>query len=53
MICFPRIAQIFTDSFYIILKIPIIKTFMTENEISFHVRKSIFDVYNELGPGLL
>lgn len=26
---------------------------MTENEISFHVRKSIFDVYNELGPGLL
>lgn len=26
---------------------------MTENEISFHIRKSIFDVYNELGPGLL
>lgn len=26
---------------------------MNENEISFHVRKSIFDVYNELGPGLL
>lgn len=26
---------------------------MNENEISFHIRKSIFDVYNELGPGLL
>lgn len=26
---------------------------MNENDISFHVRKSIFDVYNELGPGLL
>ncbi|SHL67585.1 GxxExxY protein [Chryseobacterium polytrichastri] len=26
---------------------------MTENEISFYIRKSIFSVYNELGPGLL
>lgn len=26
---------------------------MKENEISFLIRKSIFDVYNELGPGLL
>lgn len=26
---------------------------MNENEISFLIRKSIFDVYNELGPGLL
>ena len=26
---------------------------MNENDISFHVRKSIFDIYNELGPGLL
>ena len=26
---------------------------MNENDISSHVRKSIFDVYNELGPGLL
>ncbi|MBK1896861.1 GxxExxY protein [Chryseobacterium paridis] len=26
---------------------------MNENEISFYVRKSIFSVYNELGPGLL
>jgi GxxExxY protein len=26
---------------------------MTENEISFYVRKAIFSVYNELGPGLL
>ncbi|OBW42413.1 hypothetical protein AB670_01219 [Chryseobacterium sp. MOF25P] len=26
---------------------------MNENEISFNIRKSIFDVYNELGPGLL
>lgn len=26
---------------------------MTENEISFLVRKSIFNVYNKLGPGLL
>jgi GxxExxY protein len=26
---------------------------MKENEISFYVRKSIFSVYNELGPGLL
>ncbi|WP_341483030.1 GxxExxY protein [Chryseobacterium pyrolae] len=25
---------------------------MTENEISFYIRKSIFSVYNELGPGL-
>lgn len=26
---------------------------MTENEISYLVRKSIFNVYNKLGPGLL
>lgn len=26
---------------------------MKENEISFYIRKSIFSVYNELGPGLL
>lgn len=26
---------------------------MTENEISYIVRKSIFKVYNQLGPGLL
>ncbi|MDM1554791.1 MULTISPECIES: GxxExxY protein [Chryseobacterium] len=26
---------------------------MKENEISFNIRKSIFSVYNELGPGLL
>ena len=26
---------------------------MYENEISFYIRKSIFSVYNELGPGLL
>lgn len=26
---------------------------MKENEISFHIRKCIFSVYNELGPGLL
>jgi GxxExxY protein len=26
---------------------------MTENELSFYIRKSIFSVYNELGPGLL
>lgn len=26
---------------------------MTENEISFYIRKSIFSVYNGLGPGLL
>ncbi|WP_294198718.1 MULTISPECIES: GxxExxY protein [Chryseobacterium] len=26
---------------------------MKENEISFYVRKAIFSVYNELGPGLL
>lgn len=25
---------------------------MTENEISFYIRKSVFSVYNELGPGL-
>ncbi|MFY1046454.1 GxxExxY protein [Chryseobacterium sp. GP-SGM7] len=25
---------------------------MKENEISFYVRKAIFSVYNELGPGL-
>lgn len=27
--------------------------FMTENEISYIVRKSVFKVYNQLGPGLL
>lgn len=26
---------------------------MKENEISFYIRKSIFSVYNEFGPGLL
>lgn len=26
---------------------------MTENELSFYIRKCIFSVYNELGPGLL
>lgn len=26
---------------------------MKENEISFYIRKAIFSVYNELGPGLL
>ncbi|MDQ1856245.1 GxxExxY protein [Chryseobacterium sp. WLY505] len=26
---------------------------MKESEISFYIRKSIFSVYNELGPGLL
>lgn len=26
---------------------------MNENEISFYIRKSIFSVYNEVGPGLL
>ena len=26
---------------------------MTENEISYQIRGAIFDVYNELGPGLL
>lgn len=26
---------------------------MKENEISFYIRKSIFSVYTELGPGLL
>lgn len=26
---------------------------MQENEISFYIRKAIFNVYNELGPGLL
>lgn len=26
---------------------------MTENEISYKVRKAIFNVYNGLGPGLL
>ncbi len=26
---------------------------MTENQISYQIRGSIFDVYNELGPGLL
>ncbi|MGI9579668.1 GxxExxY protein [Chryseobacterium sp. RRHN12] len=26
---------------------------MNENEIRFYIRKSIFSVYSELGPGLL
>ena len=26
---------------------------MTDNEITFRIRGAIFDVYNELGPGLL
>lgn len=26
---------------------------MTENEITYEIRGAIFDVYNELGPGLL
>lgn len=26
---------------------------MTENEISYQIRGAIFDIYNELGPGLL
>lgn len=26
---------------------------MTTNEISYEIRGAIFDVYNELGPGLL
>ena len=26
---------------------------MTENEITYLIRKSIFEVYNHLGPGLL
>ncbi len=26
---------------------------MTENEITYQIRGAIFDVYNELGPGLL
>lgn len=26
---------------------------MTENEISYIIRKSVFNVYNQLGPGLL
>ncbi|MDQ1858674.1 GxxExxY protein [Chryseobacterium sp. WLY505] len=26
---------------------------MTENEISYIVRKCVFNVYNQLGPGLL
>ena len=26
---------------------------MTDNEITFQIRGAIFDVYNELGPGLL
>ena len=26
---------------------------MTENEITFLIRKAIFEVYNTLGPGLL
>ena len=26
---------------------------MTENEVSYQIRGAIFDVYNELGPGLL
>jgi len=30
-----------------------ITTDMTENQISYQIRGAIFDVYNELGPGLL
>ena len=30
-----------------------ITTEMTENQISYQIRGAIFDVYNELGPGLL
>lgn len=26
---------------------------MTENEISYEIRKAIYEVYNETGPGLL
>ena len=26
---------------------------MTDNEITFQIRGAVFDVYNELGPGLL
>ena len=26
---------------------------MTENEITYHIRGAIYNVYNELGPGLL
>ena len=26
---------------------------MTDNDITFHIRGAIFDVYNTLGPGLL
>lgn len=26
---------------------------MTENEISYEIRKAIYEVYNEIGPGLL
>lgn len=29
------------------------KVKMTENEITYEIRGAIFDVYNELGPGLL
>ena len=26
---------------------------MTDNELTYEIRGAIFDVYNELGPGLL
>ena len=29
------------------------KIFMTDNELTYEIRGAIFDVYNELGPGLL
>ena len=29
------------------------KTNMTDNELTYEIRGAIFDVYNELGPGLL
>lgn len=55
---FPQITQIFTDDYgYMRFCENFINTktqlSMKENEISFYVRKSIFSVYNELGPGLL
>ncbi len=28
-------------------------TILTENDISYTIRGCVFDVYNELGPGLL
>lgn len=29
------------------------RTTMTDNELTYEIRGAIFDVYNELGPGLL